>query len=171
MINKKILINTFFIIGLILLFENIVLAVPAAPSPTCKINAELSEVTFREAYFQEDDGRPCNAGGRNIPAKYLLKVRINDVSTVREDGLMSCTEVYPINSEKTLTISESSINVGDSFKINHLIEGEIHFDGDECGSGTYLNNYKIINRDSLITTKESSNFFFRIWSWIKSLFN
>ena len=179
----RILVKTTFIIGLILLFGNIVFAAPAAPSPTCKINAEISEVTFHEAYFQEDNGLPCNAGGRNIPAKYLLKVKVNDVSSVREDGPISCTELYPPNSEKTLTIYENSVKVGDSFQKNQLIKGEIHFGGDECGSGIYLNNYEIVNgepqedsnpnqlnEEKEITTDESSNFFSRIWSWIKSLF-
>lgn len=133
----------FSIIALFVLFSSSIFAVPAAPSPTCKINAEIIKVDYIKAYFQEDNGLPCNAGGRNIPAKYLLKVKINDISPVIEEG-MTCEQLYPLNSVKTLTIFENQINSGDSFKENQLIDGNIHFSGDECSSGVYLSNYKII---------------------------
>ena len=132
----------FSILALVVLFSSSVFAVPAAPSPTCKINAEIIKVDYIKAYFQEDNGLPCNAGGRNISAKYLLEVKINNISTIITEG-MTCEELYPTNSIKTLTIFETQINSGDSFQKNQVIEGNIHFSGDECGSGIYLSNYKI----------------------------
>ncbi len=130
-------------------------AVPAAPSPKCRITGKIIEITFKPAYFQEDNGLPCNAGGVNVPAMYLLTVKITQVSTVQQEGDQNCTAVYPINSERTLTISESSINSGDLFEKDKIIEGDIHFAGDECLGGIYLSNYVLSAANDNACAKDS----------------
>jgi len=132
----------FSIFAFIILFSTSIFAAPAAPSPVCKINAKIIKVDYIKAHFQEDKLLPCNPGGR-IPAKYLLHVRINSVSSVTSDDGIDCTKLYPINSVQTLTIFESNIKRGNVFRENQIIEGSIHFDGDECDSGVYLINYNI----------------------------
>ena len=144
-----------FAVGLILLSSSFVSAVPAAPSPTCRVTADISEVTFREAYYRGDDGRPCNAGGKTIPAAYLLRIRINSVSTVSDEGIRSCEELYPQGSETTLTVLGLNTAGNDSFEKNQVIEGYVHFSGDECGSGIYLTDYKIIEDMAVVTTRTS----------------
>ena len=136
----------------------IVSAVPAAPSPTCHITAEILNATYHPAYFQEDNGLPCNNGGRNIPAHYLLELKINNVSTVQEAGSISCEERYPINGKISVTPYDIPV---DYSKIK-VLEGDIHFGGDECNSGIFLKDYNII------TLKET--IFQKILSWFKGLF-
>ena len=135
---KKALIFAMFVI----LLAGFVLASEIAPSPTCKINAQIQNVSYKEAYYQEDiDGRPCIAGGEKTPAKYLLKVKISGVSTVNDEGYETCEELYPINTEQTLTIYKSEIESAHTFEKDEFLEGNIHLSGDECQSGIYLSNY------------------------------
>ena len=132
---------------IITIFE-IVSAAPAAPSPTCKITGEITNVTFRSSYFQEDNGLPCNFGGRNVTSSYLLSVKINDLSTVREDGDYTCENIYPVDSKVSLILNFNYFFMDANYSIGKIIEGEIHFGGDECSSGTYLYNHTLGDNNS-----------------------
>jgi hypothetical protein len=141
----------------------IVSAVPAAPSPTCKVTANVLNSTYQPAYFQEDNGIPCNSGGRDVPSSYLLQLKINSASTVTEDGSMSCDELYPLGKE----ISVILYNPTRDYSGVKVIEGDIHFGGDECNGGIFLTNYKIINNEP----EKELTFFQKIINWFKRLFS
>ena len=158
------------IIGLLLaviLVMPLSFAVPAAPGPICKISGKISGVSFIGGHLIKEG--LCQ---RDIPTKYLLKVNINSISTISEDGSMNCTELYPLNSEQTLTIlkwndsfeknhqTDEKISMEMVFKKNQQIKGEIHFAGDECDSGVYLENYQVIKE----------GFFSKIIAWFQRLF-
>ena len=142
------LIAVLFMIGL----TSFVSAVPAAPSPICKITAEIVNVTYRQSYFQEDDGRPCNEGGINIAASYLMTVRISQISNTNNEGNVNCSNLYPVDSEQAIIyykkVYEYQNDFGDKFVEGQTIEGNINHGGDECSSGIYLNTYPIADIES-----------------------
>ena len=145
----------------IILLASFVVASVIAPSPTCKINAEINKVTYQEAYFIEyEDIIVCS--NITIPAKYLLNVKITGVSTVINRGpeWSTCEKLYPINSEQTLTIYKSEIESAHTFAIGEFLSGKIHLSsigvsstGEceseilgksqlcECEGGIYLSDY------------------------------
>ncbi len=142
---KKVLMFAIFTIFLV----GLVFAVPSAPSPTCKINAQIINVSFQEAhscpYFPTD----YYPEERIVPAKYLLNVKITAVSTVENGECYettpgnsncegTCESLYPLNSEQTLTIYKSQIKSAYTFNEEDILEGNIHFSGDECNSGIWL---------------------------------
>lgn len=172
---KKVSFYVLFILVFVLLFVIAVSAAPVNPRPPCRVNVTILNVTYHKGYFQEDNGLPCFSNGRDMPAKYLLAVRIQSVSAVEEADLFQergsdCSARYPVGNEMILTIAKSNVNPSDSFKKDQVIEGDIHFAGDECSNGLYLSNYRIIKSSSADVSKGSSGFFSRIWSWIASLF-
>ncbi|HLD36971.1 MAG TPA: hypothetical protein VJA86_00060 [Candidatus Nanoarchaeia archaeon] len=130
-------------------------AVMAAPSPTCRISADVINSTYHAAYIN------CN---RIIPASYSVWLNISNVSVVREDGDRSCYELYPAGKE----ISVKLYNLTGYSSNAKAIEGDIHFGGDECNGGTFLDgNYRIVSSEP----EKELTLFQKIISWLKSIFS
>ncbi len=141
----------------IVFFIGTAYAVPAAPSPTCRISANVLSSEYQQAYSGIG---LCN---RKISASYLLKINISNISAVQEDGSRSCTELYPIGK----SISVKLYNLTEGYSRAKTIEGDIHFSGDECNAGIFLANYKVIESEP----EKELTFFQRIISWLKSIFS
>ncbi len=100
-----------------------VMAVPAAPSPYCQLIGGVVDVNYN--LFKDD----------------VVYIRVQEVSIVKEEGQMNCEELYPIG--KVLEVNP--VPKERLFVVAQKVKGNVHFSGDEYGSGVYFSDYEIIS--------------------------
>ncbi|MFH1608479.1 MAG: hypothetical protein ABH951_00465 [Patescibacteria group bacterium] len=101
-------------------------AVPAAPSPTCEINADVLKVKKDNNY-------------------YNVTLNITKISTDQQEGDILCDNSY-INIVKSYNYT---LLFSDEYKKTPIYEGQkiqtkIHFEGDERFHGYFISNIKIL---------------------------
>jgi len=139
-------------------------AVPAAPSPTCHITADVKNITLQPS-------SSCNfPTKRTLSAYYLLQSKIKSVSAIQTDEKfgITCDQLYLVNKEVSIRTYDDS---RDYSKIK-AIEGEINFAGDECTSGIFLKDYNppALKENISTETAVKKTIFQKIASWFKGLF-
>ena len=117
----------------------IVNAVPAAPSPTCEITANVLMI----------EKTRTDIAGRGIPPRenfdyYRVNLDILDISTYKQEGGRSCDNSYIELAEKSgqiLILEEYNKN---SISEGQKIKAKIHFGGDEWFGGYFLSDIQIL---------------------------
>ena len=136
----------FSIIALLILISNSIFAAAPAPSPKCYIEGTIQSVEFKDAYDEpcltEEYGCPTDTELRH-PARYFFNIKMNSVSYVSGDtDFVTCEDMLPLNTEKTIFINKDEVKISDSFKLGQNIKGqvssfwEISFDSYELEEST-----------------------------------
>jgi hypothetical protein len=112
-----------FLLGLVVFVSNVVVASQVPPSPTCEINAIVSNITKMDESYD------------------VVGLRINYISTFIEEEF-NCTEEYAkiIENNGAVFYSES----GRNFSLGDEINAKVHFEGDEFFSGYMLREVNIV---------------------------
>ena len=120
---------TLFVLSLLIL--STVHAVPAAPSPSCKVKIVINDVKFIPA-------QPCPLGdGREVSQRYLAAVKImQNLGTVNQEGEGTCEGIYPDGAHQEFTITENLVK-------GNIYVGTVQSSGDECNHGSYFTNYYV----------------------------
>lgn len=119
----------FSMIALFFLVGSFVFASPPATSPKCYIEGTVQSVEFKDAYdepcLKEENGCPTDMELRH-PARYFLAIKINTISYVSGDAnFVTCENMLPLNTEKTIYINKDEVKTGDSFELGQKIKGQV----------------------------------------------
>ncbi|MBU4338534.1 hypothetical protein KKD57_03165 [Patescibacteria group bacterium] len=132
--------QTFFVSVLIVTllviifgFTRIAHAVPAAPSPTCEINATVLGV-------QKVKTDPEQPPGQNFYF-YAVKLKIHSSSVYQQEGYGSCDKLINLEQDPILHLSEYDKT---PIKVEQDINAKIKFGGDEWFHGYFLSDIKIL---------------------------
>lgn len=137
----RVLSKLLIILFLFLLSSFIVVAIPAAPSPSCEIIGEIIKVD------------------KNLFYNNFVHIKIQEVDPVSKNGLEGCERVYPPGNVDIITPMPQK-NV---FSVGQTVKGIVHFSGDEREHGTYFKDYEIIFKSELPIHQKVIN-------WFKSFF-
>ena len=119
---------------------DLVLAVPAAPSPICEIEADVLSVEKTKTITP-----PINAPSQEIE-HYSVNLKILRASVLQNDeGFTTCDNLYPVNSEKETILFPDEYNKS-PFTNGQRIKGKVHFSGDERFHGTFLSNISVLSQ-------------------------
>ena len=155
-IIKFLLISSF-----IFLLSVPALAVPAAPSSLCEIEATVKKIQYNSADYQ----------------KLILKV--NKIRAVKEAGINLCNDEYIQIIEKDGALFYIGDSPAKSLTDGEKIKANIQFGGDEKLHGNFIKNVEVINTantdnidngNSTILKKENKNFWFAIRCFFMNLF-
>lgn len=136
---------TYFIAVVTVIFSlffisvSLVSAVPAAPSPTCEIEADVLGAKKTKKITL-----PINAPSQEIEY-YSVNLKILKVSTFQDEGPATCDNLYPVNSEKETILFPNEYNKNPVME-GQRIKGQFHFGGDERFGGIFLSNISIISQ-------------------------
>lgn len=131
---KKIL----FAFILFFVFASPTKAVPAAPNPTCEIEAEIQMIEKVKKLTP-----PLNAPAREVEY-YSVNLKITKGSMLKEAGSSSCDNRYPIGSEKETMLFPNEYDKTTLIK-GQKIKGNVHYEGDERFAGIFLSNVVVLS--------------------------
>lgn len=147
------------ILVVVFLTFQIVMAVPAAPSPTCKITANIVGIEKTRTNFE----------GRADPPRqdfdyYKVRLKILEITIYKQEGTLSCDSSYIASAEKSgqiLSVGEYDKNL---ISVGQTIKAKIHFGGDEWFSGYFLSDVEVVTE-----RKEPQSPLSAIASWVDNI--
>jgi hypothetical protein len=144
--------NKLFLICFSLLFfflfnRQIVLAVPAAPSPVCEIMAEI--INLEKTKTQRPD----------VPAEnqfdyYKVNLKISSISTWQKEGTRVCDNSL-IESAQNSILTAEEYNL-QPILVGQKIKAKITFDGDEWFGGYFLSAIEIQKNSTNINVNKQA---------------
>ena len=117
-----------------------VVAVPAAPSPTCEITAEVQKLVMERTNIQVLSQPP-----RQDFDYYKVTLDITNINTFQPEGASSCDNSYIEFAEKTGQILKLTEFNKNRIQAGQKIKAKIHFQGDEWLNGYYLSDIQILS--------------------------
>lgn len=136
--QTKLLTTTIILITSVFAVQ-IVNAVPAAPSSTCEITANVLMIEKTRTDIK----------GRGMPPRedfdyYKVSLDILDISTYKQEGGRSCDNSYIELAEQSDLISTLAEYNKNPISEGQKIKAKINFSGDEWFSGYFLSDIQIL---------------------------
>ena len=125
----------------------IVNAVPAAPSPTCEVTANVLKIEKTRTNI-EGLGQPP----RKDFDYYKVSLDFLEITTYKEEGISSCDNSYL--DEQSLPILSLAEYNKNPISEGQKIKAKIHFDGDEWFNGYFLSDTLIL--EDITTEKDKT---------------
>lgn len=134
MLKSKIILSLLVVFALLIFYSDS-LAVPAAPSPTCAINATVLDIKKTRKKIEVNVTLPYYRD------YYAVRLKIHNSIVFRNEKYGSCDNLINTEKDSILPLSEY-----DKFpiKIGQEIYANIEFGGDERFGGYFLSDIKIL---------------------------
>src|SRR3972149_4877699 len=136
--KNSIIIPVSILVMVFLTFQ-IVMAAPAAPSPTCEITANIVGIEKTRTNFE---GRAYLTPRQDFDY-YKVRLKILEITIYKQEGTLSCDSSYIASAEKSgqiLSVGEYDKN---PISVGQTIKAKIHFGGDEWFSGYFLSDVEV----------------------------
>ncbi len=117
-----------------------ILAVPAAPSPSCEVTAEVLEIKKESRWIERTNDSPRKVSYFVLKARDI-KISTDAASSVKQDGFCENTMKAIVERDNGILIvrEDTPLSLGQKFK------AKVHWDGDEHWQGTFASNIQILD--------------------------